>query len=57
MQDEIRKRIDQLYKEMKPLQDLYGIKSKTINERYEDYKKKKELLSNMPRPRFKLPKL
>jgi len=50
-------RIDQLYKDMKPLQDYYGIRSKTIDERYMEYKKKQEIKNSIPKPRFKLPKL
>lgn len=64
MPPEIQARIDQLYADMKPLQDYYGIKSKTIDERYQEYlKKQKEkekvqaMLEAMPKPRFKLPKL
>lgn len=60
----IQQRIDDLYANMKPLQDYYGIKSKTIDERYEDYlRKQKEkerlekLINAVPKPRFKLPKL
>jgi hypothetical protein len=54
---EIQARIDQLYRDMKPLQDYYGIRSKTIEERYEEYKSKKEIKTSIPKPRFKLPKL
>lgn len=61
MPPEIQARIDQLYADMKPLQDHYGIKSKTIDERYREHLKKKEdtarALSAIPKPRFKLPKL
>jgi len=53
----IQARIDQLYKDLKPLQDYYGIRSKTINERYKEYLQKQEIKNNIPKPRFKLPKL
>jgi hypothetical protein len=54
---DIQARIDQLYKDLKPLQDYYGIRSKTIDERYQEYLKKQEIKNNIPKPRFKLPKL
>jgi hypothetical protein len=61
MDPEIQKRIDRLYAEMKPLQEHYGIKSKTIDERYQQIQQRKaeeaRLLAAIPRPRFKLPKL
>jgi hypothetical protein len=53
----IQARIDQLYRDIKPLQDYYGIRSKTIDERYQEYLKKQEIKNNIPKPRFKLPKL
>jgi hypothetical protein len=60
MDPEIQKRIDELYAEMKPLQEHYGIKSRTIEERYQDYLRKQaeiQRLLTIPKPRFKLPKL
>jgi hypothetical protein len=54
---DIQARIDQLYRDIKPLQDFYGIRSKTIDERYQEYLKKQEIKNNIPKPRFKLPKL
>jgi hypothetical protein len=54
---QVQARIDQLYRDMKPLQDYYGIRSKTIDERYTEYKKKQEIKTIIPKPRFKLPKL
>jgi len=64
MDPEVQKRIDNLYADMKPLQDYYGIKSKTIEERYQEHlrnkaEKEKALaaLATMAKPRFKLPKL
>jgi hypothetical protein len=61
MDPNIQKRIDELYADMKPLQEYYGIKSRTIEERYQEHLRKKaesqRLLSTIPKPRFKLPKL
>jgi hypothetical protein len=64
MDPEIQARIDQIYADIKPLQDYYGIKSRTIEERYQAYLKKQkekeqlaQLISSIPKPRFKLPKL
>jgi hypothetical protein len=53
----IQERIDQLYRDMKPLQEYYGIQSRTIEQRYQDHKNKQLALTTVPRPRFKLPKL
>jgi hypothetical protein len=55
--EKIQARIDKIYEDIKPLQEFYGIKSRTIEERYEDYKRKQEILNSVPKPRFKLPKL
>ena len=55
--EKIQARIDKIYEDIKPLQEFYGIKSRTIEERYEDYKRKQEILHSVPKPRFKLPKL
>jgi hypothetical protein len=61
MDPDVQKRIDNLYAEMKPLQEYYGIKSRTIDQRYQEHLRKKadlqRLLSATPKPRFKLPKL
>jgi hypothetical protein len=61
MNPDIQKRIDQIYADMKPLMDQYGMKPRTIDERYQEHLKKKaetqRLLSSIPKPRFKLPKL
>jgi hypothetical protein len=54
---EIQDRIDQLYRDIKPLQDLYGIKSRTIEERYQEIQARKQAVKSIPKPRFKLPKL
>jgi hypothetical protein len=55
--DDVQARIDQLYRDIKPLQDYYGIRSKTIEERYSEYIRKQEIKNSIPKPRFKLPKL
>jgi Holliday junction resolvasome RuvABC endonuclease subunit len=58
---EIQARIDQLYADMKPLMNQYGMKPQTIEQRYERIQQRKaeeaRLLAAIPRPRFKLPKL
>jgi hypothetical protein len=54
---DIQAKIDQLYADMKPLMDHFKMKPRTIEERYEDYKRKQEILNSVPKPRFKLPKL
>jgi hypothetical protein len=58
---EIQARIDQLYTDMKPLMDEFGMKPQTIEQRYERIQQRKaeeaRLLAAIPRPRFKLPKL
>ena len=58
---EIQARIDQLYDDMKPLMDEFGMKPQTIEQRYERIQQRKaeeaRLLAAIPRPRFKLPKL
>ena len=51
----IDERIARLREEMKPLQDLYGLKSQTIDERYREIVARKQMIK--PKPRFKLPKL
>lgn len=56
----IQQRIDAIYQDLKPLQEYYGIKSRTIEERYRDYLQKQQVQAAMaavPKPRFKLPKL
>jgi hypothetical protein len=61
MDPEIQARIDQLYTDMKPLMDEFGMKTQTIEQRYERIQQRKaeeaRLLAAIPRPRFKLPKL
>jgi hypothetical protein len=59
---EIQARIDKLYADMKPLMDHFGIKPKTIDERYQDYLKKQAAIEEMkklqskrrPLPKWKL---
>lgn len=64
MDPEIQDRIDQLYADMKPLMEHFGIKPMTIEERYQRYLKKQEdkeklqqMIKAMSQPKFKLPKL
>jgi hypothetical protein len=61
MDPDIQQRIDELYADMKPLMDYFGIKPRTIDERYQEHLKKKalaeELAKARPKPRFKLPTL
>jgi hypothetical protein len=61
MDPDIQQRIDELYADMKPLMDHFGIKPKTIDERYQEHLKKKALVEELtkarPKPRFKLPTL
>jgi hypothetical protein len=61
MDPDIQKRIDQIYADMKPLMDQYGMKPQTIEQRYERIQKRKaeeaRLLAAISRPRFKLPNL
>jgi hypothetical protein len=54
---DIQSRIDKIYKDLKPLQEYYGIKSRTIEERYKDYQRKQAIINIVPKPQFKLPKL
>jgi hypothetical protein len=57
----IQKRIDELYADMKPLMDEYGMTPQTIEQRYERIQQRKaeeaRLLIAIPRLRFKLPNL
>jgi hypothetical protein len=54
---EIQERIDLLYQNIKPLQELYGLQSRTIEQRYQEIQAREQLKKQIPRPRFKLPKL
>ena len=54
---DVEQRIAQLREDMKPLQELYGLKSKTIEERYQEIQARKQAVNSIPKPRFKLPKL
>jgi hypothetical protein len=54
---DIQQRIDQLYADMKPLMDQYGLKPMTIDERYQQIQQRKELENRVklrPKPRWKL---
>jgi len=54
---DVEKRIVQLREEMRPLQELYGLESKTIEQRYQEIQAREQLKQQRPRPKFKLPKL
>jgi hypothetical protein len=54
---EIQRRIDQLYQDMQPLMDQYGLEASTIDERYQRIQQRKELEKRVklrPKPRWKL---
>jgi hypothetical protein len=53
----IDKRIAQLRAEMQPLQELYGLQSRTIEERYQEIQAREQLQKQQPKPKFRLPKL
>jgi hypothetical protein len=55
--DDFEKRIVKIKNDMLPLQKIYGLKSKTIEERYQEIQNRKQVLENKAKPRFKLPKL
>ena len=50
-------RIACLRSAMLPLQKLYGLNSKTIEQRYQEIQARKQQEQTKSRPRFKLPKL
>jgi hypothetical protein len=52
----IDERIAELRAKMLPLQRLYGLTSRTIEERYQEIQVR-QLKKSKPRPGFKLPKL
>jgi hypothetical protein len=54
---DVEERIAQLRADMLPLQRLYGLKSKTIDERYQEIQAREQLKTQQPKPKFKLPKL
>jgi hypothetical protein len=54
---DIEDRIAQLQADILPLQEYYGIKSRSIEERYRDIQARKQAEQSIPKPRFKLPKL
>lgn len=51
----IDERIAELRADMLPLQRLYGLKSRTIEERYQEIEVKKKIKNN--KPQYRLPKL
>ena len=53
----IDKRIARLRADMLPLQRLYGLTSRTIEERYQEIQMRQQLEKSKPRRGFKLPKL
>lgn len=57
MNSGIDERIAELRAEMLPLQRLYGLTSRTIEERYQEIQVRQQLEKSKPRPGFKLPKL
>jgi hypothetical protein len=54
---ELQDRIDRLYQDLKPLQELYGMKPRSIEERYQDHLRKQQIKNSIPKPKFKLPNL
>jgi hypothetical protein len=54
---DVEARIAQLRADILPLQKLYGLKSRTIDERYQDILAREEIKKQIPKPKFKLPKL
>jgi hypothetical protein len=54
---DVEERIAQLRADMLPLQRLYGLKSRTIEERYQAIQAREQAASSIPKPKFKLPKL
>jgi hypothetical protein len=54
---DVEQRIAELRADMLPLQRLYGLKSRTIEERYQEIQARQQTKKETPRPRFKLPKL
>jgi hypothetical protein len=54
---DVEERIAQLRADLLPLQRLYGLKSRTIEERYQEIQAREQVKTQIPQPRFKLPKL
>lgn len=54
MPPEVQARIDQLYADMKPLMDQYGIKPMTIQERYDRIQQQKQSLAAIKTPKMRL---
>ena len=55
--DDVEQRISELRADMLPLQRLYGLKSRTIEERYQEIQAREQTKKEIPQPRFRLPKL
>jgi hypothetical protein len=53
----IDERIAELRANMLPLQRLYGLTHRTIEERYQEIQARKQQEKYAPKPRFRLPKL
>jgi hypothetical protein len=53
----IDKRIARLRAEMRPLQELYRLQSRTIEERYQEIQAREQIKKQIPKPKFQLPKL
>ena len=54
---DVEERIAQLRADLLPLQRLYGLKSRTIEERYQEIQAREQVKTQIPQLRFKLPKL
>jgi hypothetical protein len=54
---DVEERIAQLRANMLPLQRLYGLKPRTIEERYREIQAREQLKKQTPKPKFRLPKL
>jgi hypothetical protein len=57
MNSGIDERIAELRADMLPLQRLYGLKSRSIEERYQEIQARQQQTKSVSQPRFKLPKL
>jgi hypothetical protein len=53
MPPEVQARIDQLYTDMKPLMDEYGLKPMTIDERYARIQQQKQALAAIKTPKMR----
>jgi hypothetical protein len=54
---DVEQRIAELRADMLPLQRLYGLKSRTIEERYQEIQARERANKEIPKPKYKLPKL